>query len=686
MINIKKNGKFIIPEHEIFIGHAGDNLHTTKEFFVEGVTDVSLVYRMYLQFDDGSTNFFLLQSESLENGTKLIWDVTNDQIYKSGIVKMQIKASNSSGVVFHSAITSLVAHTSIEFGESYKNKENSEFLQHEQYLNDLLEKEREALEELKKYNAGILDGTFMDTAPKENSTRAVQSGGVFNALKTKLDNSDGSVKSNNIADSAVTTEKIANGSVTGDKIASYTISHTKLAADSITTAKIIDKAVTADKIADGSITADKLSEDVQNAINEVRTTDFVRIVDKGELTEITSLNDPMLTLFTGIYQFTASGDLAAAIKGDSTAFTAELRYIAPYQVVTDVETQQVYVRKVNRIAPSFSADAWEKKTPDSAGDSSEAFELKTPLSLQWESGSVSTYPGSEGNEVSAATFLRTTYQEVSCFDKIRFELSNSAYYYNIIWFDENKKFVSYLENNSSKLTYNYSAEIEVPENAAYARFLLWHSGNISSGEEYVLTVTGLSSFNPESFYSKTVVDSLLDGKLTLKTVAYSESVFNDNKENGVLYKTDYEGVPCYFFNAIGSQSYQYRFTKSKLQYRVLTVATWSDWQDIGDATASERVDITEETNDFLGSYELAENTVTVSGRISVSAERNTSRIDPSAYIPVRMTSVIGKSKSKNYIINVDFSTPCYIFTVLNMDGTKPTESDYVFFTATLFKT
>lgn len=138
MINVKRSGRFIIPDNEAFIGYTGDNLNVTKTFFVEELVDLSLIFRMYLLFDDGTSNFFLLDSEVVEGGTKLTWTVTNEQIYKSGIVKMQIKASNNSGLVFHSDVTSLLVQRSIEFSESYKEKVNAEFLQHEQRLNELV--------------------------------------------------------------------------------------------------------------------------------------------------------------------------------------------------------------------------------------------------------------------------------------------------------------------------------------------------------------------------------------------------------------------------------------------------------------------------------------------------------------------------------------------------------------------
>lgn len=146
MITIKSNGSFSIPKGEGFIGYAGDNLKVTKEIFVEGIADLSLVYRIYLLFDDGTCNYFLVDSEVQTDGTLLTWNVTNDQIYKSGVVQVQIKASNSSGEVFHSNTTTMLVQTSIEFSDYFKEKENSEYLQHQEYLNDLLEKQIKAEE------------------------------------------------------------------------------------------------------------------------------------------------------------------------------------------------------------------------------------------------------------------------------------------------------------------------------------------------------------------------------------------------------------------------------------------------------------------------------------------------------------------------------------------------------------
>ena len=137
MIKIKPDGRVFVPDEDAFIGYEGDNLNARKEFFVEGVTEQSYIYRMYLSFDDDTTCYFLLNRTIVEGGTKLVWNVTSEQINKSGIVTMQIKASNLSGIVFHTEPTALLVQTSIEFAEVYRDKDNAEFLQHERYLNNL---------------------------------------------------------------------------------------------------------------------------------------------------------------------------------------------------------------------------------------------------------------------------------------------------------------------------------------------------------------------------------------------------------------------------------------------------------------------------------------------------------------------------------------------------------------------
>ena len=99
---------------------------------------------------------------------------------------------------------------------------------------------------------------------------------VDTALSGKLDNTTGSVATDNIADGAVTSDKIANKSVTSDKIANGAITALKLAngavsgsnvaQNQISTNHLQSGAVTTDKLADKSVAIAKLSDDLLNYI------------------------------------------------------------------------------------------------------------------------------------------------------------------------------------------------------------------------------------------------------------------------------------------------------------------------------------------------------------------------------------------------------------------------------------
>ncbi len=144
MITIQ-NGKLTIPENERFIGFAGDNLRRKIEFSVQGESTPCELYRIYLTFDDGTVNYFVLDTSNEENGTVLVWNVLSDHIFKSGLVKVRIKAFSQNNVIWHTNADYFVVGESAECADFFKNKENSEFLRYEQMLNNLkneIEEER----------------------------------------------------------------------------------------------------------------------------------------------------------------------------------------------------------------------------------------------------------------------------------------------------------------------------------------------------------------------------------------------------------------------------------------------------------------------------------------------------------------------------------------------------------------
>ena len=138
MITIS-DGILTIPEDERFVGFIGDNLHTQKKFFIRSTPESGWLYRLYLTFDDGRHNFFTLTKEEVEEGTFLVWNIEEGQIFKSGLVKAQIKAFSDDSEVYHTTSDVFVAGKATEEDEEFLNS-NSEFLGFEKRLNELYDK------------------------------------------------------------------------------------------------------------------------------------------------------------------------------------------------------------------------------------------------------------------------------------------------------------------------------------------------------------------------------------------------------------------------------------------------------------------------------------------------------------------------------------------------------------------
>lgn len=258
MITIEKSGKIYIPQNEGFIGYAGDNLNKILEFKLINQNNSDFYYRMYLKFDDETVNFFILDKKISEDNTILTWKVTEDQIYKDGIVYMQIKAFNTSAEVFHTESVPIFVGKSIEFCNYLAEKSTSEFSEHEKLLNKLLVDILAAKEflpyigsdknwyvydyEAEKYlNSGVSaagswekyplvtavnrlsdnnhipsakavydfvgtktgDITYLNTEDKTSLVQAINE-----LVENKISVSNGAVKTNNIADKSITSNKL----------------------------------------------------------------------------------------------------------------------------------------------------------------------------------------------------------------------------------------------------------------------------------------------------------------------------------------------------------------------------------------------------------------------------------------------------------------------------------------------
>ncbi|MCR5653121.1 MAG: hypothetical protein K6F88_04900 [Ruminococcus sp.] len=165
-----------------------------------------------------------------------------------------------------------------------------------------------------------------------------------------------SVTSPKIDIGAVITEKIGSGAVTTDKIADNAVTAAKLADNTVSTAKLKNNAVTTEKIADGNVTYDKLSESLQGIIDTVPQNPMY-VNTLGTLSAADAFDSGDYCTCGGVYQFTASGALASAIGAESGS-ACQLRYINGYQVITQTDTQQVFLRQITRVAPTFRAESW----------------------------------------------------------------------------------------------------------------------------------------------------------------------------------------------------------------------------------------------------------------------------------------------------------------------------------------
>lgn len=136
IITIKSN-RIDVPLEDFYIGCAGDNLRSTRQFMLENSVHTNCTHRLYLTFLDGTTNHLVLDSEVTNDSTVLRWTISKEHIFKSGLITAQIKTFCEDDSVIHTPQFYLYAYDSTEYSEGFAN-ENSEFLEYESKLNSLL--------------------------------------------------------------------------------------------------------------------------------------------------------------------------------------------------------------------------------------------------------------------------------------------------------------------------------------------------------------------------------------------------------------------------------------------------------------------------------------------------------------------------------------------------------------------
>ena len=153
-------------------------------------------------------------------------------------------------------------------------------------------------------------------------------------------------------------DSIESGAVGTNEIDDEAVTTAKIADEAVTTDKLDDDAVTTAKIADENVTYEKLDLTLQDKMDVIPDAPM-EIVNKGSLSTANTFNSSAYCNASTFYKFTISNDLATQV-GITSGKACEMRFVNSYQIITQTDTQQIFSRKVNSVAPSFSADSWNE--------------------------------------------------------------------------------------------------------------------------------------------------------------------------------------------------------------------------------------------------------------------------------------------------------------------------------------
>ena len=299
------------------VGVTGDNIAYTQYFYIKGVSDDSISYTLHLRFADGSVNSITPDNVIPDGeGTEIRWIVKKNDIFMHGYFEVQIEGRNKIGLVFQTEIVRFYADESLPVEDREYANPNSETVK-------LRDEAYSALEEIKKQQAqieqnvekikqtdldnkadksttlagyGITDGENIGNKVTDKSKITDEDANypsigylheyyydfseVDDALSGKLDNTVGSVTTDNIASKAVTNEKIANGAITALKLANNAVSGNNIA----------QYQISANHLQSGAVTADKLADEVKTIINSKYDSSNIE-TGSGTLTHYTTSAD-----------------------------------------------------------------------------------------------------------------------------------------------------------------------------------------------------------------------------------------------------------------------------------------------------------------------------------------------------------------------------------------------------------
>lgn len=136
-----------IPEDERFVGFFGDNKFTTKEFVIMGVSESDNNYTLYLTFDDNKIIDVALDSKTESDSTTLVWNILDNHIVKSGLIKAQIKVQGSGDDVYYTSSDYFYACKSLPFEGDIGESGYTDIYDLDEKISELIESQLDSVHE-----------------------------------------------------------------------------------------------------------------------------------------------------------------------------------------------------------------------------------------------------------------------------------------------------------------------------------------------------------------------------------------------------------------------------------------------------------------------------------------------------------------------------------------------------------
>ncbi len=245
---------------------------------------------------------------------------------------------------------------------------------------------------------------------------------------------------------------------------------------------------TADIILDGITYSAQTGSTLTYTVN-LQSTENIKnggfsVIYPAELTDIQSVNSPYADyeIKDGKIEFTINkaGDFSEEkalinidfkIKGSGDVeFKLNINSLGNDNGLIDKNSysakEKIYFKNPSYISSEASPDEAEK------------------LNISWEIGRIAVADGSEVEETSKR-YYRSGFISVKKFNTVDITVTDDTYRYNLFFYNDNKEFISSLENQNPP-DLNVNDTVSLPQNTAYIRIVVCRSGNLGGVEDNIL--------------------------------------------------------------------------------------------------------------------------------------------------------------------------------------------------------